>query len=80
MPEVAVDPDGAVSLDWIPSRHRMLSVSFEGSSDRLAYAWVDGTDHGSAVTRFDGRTAPNRLLQAIAAVKMVPDDVALRAA
>jgi hypothetical protein len=65
MPEVAVDPDGAVSLDWIPSRQRMLSVSFAGNSDRLAYAWIDGTDRGSAVARFDMRTVPMRLLQAI---------------
>jgi hypothetical protein len=80
MPEVAVDPDGAVSLDWMPSRHRMLSVSFAGNSDRLAYAWIDGTDRGSAVARFDRSTVPMRLLQAIPAVTTVPDDVALRAA
>jgi hypothetical protein len=80
MPEVAVDPDGAVSLDWMPSRHRMLSVSFAGNSDRLAYAWIDGTDRGSAVARFDRSTVPMRLLHAILAVTTVPDDVALRAA
>ncbi len=65
MPQVAVDPDGAVSLDWMRSRHRMLSVSFAGNSDRLAYAWIDGTDRGSAVARFDKSAVPMRLLQAI---------------
>jgi hypothetical protein len=80
MPQVAVDPDGAVNLDWMPSRHRMLSVSFAGNNDRVAYAWIDGTDRGSAVARFDRRTVPMRLLQAILAVTEVPDDVALWAA
>lgn len=78
-PEVAVDPDGAVSLDWMPSRHRMLSISFAGNSDRLAYAWIDGTDRGSAVAKFDRSIVPVRLLQAIQTVTMVPGDVAVRA-
>jgi hypothetical protein len=79
-PEVAVDPDGAVSLDWMPSRHRMLSISFAGNSERLAYAWIDGTDRGSAVAKFDRSMVPARLLQAIQAVTMAADDVAFRAA
>lgn len=69
MPEVAVDPDGAVSLDWVPSRHRMVSISFAGHTDRLAYAWIDGTDRGSAVARFDRNAVPMRLLQAIVALR-----------
>lgn len=80
MPEVAVDPDGAVALDWMVSRHRMLSISFAGDSDRLAYAWVDGTDRGNAVARFERDTVPGRLLQAIQAVTDLSDDVAVRAA
>lgn len=80
MPDAAVDPDGAVALDWMVSRHRMLSISFSGDSDRLAYAWLDGTDRGSAVARFDRTTVPRRLLQAIQALSDQPDDVALRAA
>lgn len=80
MPGMSVDPDGAVSLDWMPSRHRMLSVSFAGKSDRLSYAWIDGTDRGSAVARFDRSAVPMRLLQAILAVTTVPDDVVLWAA
>lgn len=79
MPEAAVDPDGAVSLDWIASRHRMLSIGFAGSSDRLAYAWVDGTDRGHAVERFDGKRIPKRLMNAIVAVTETPDRAPLRA-
>jgi hypothetical protein len=80
MPDVAVDPDGAVALDWMITRHRMLSISFAGDSDRLAYAWVDGTDRGNAVARFDRNTVPRRLLQAIQALSDQPADVALRVA
>jgi hypothetical protein len=79
MPEVGVEPDGAVSLDWLPSRHRMLSISFTGRSDRLAYAWLDGTDRGSAVARFDRQVVPLRLMQTIAAVVDEADGTALRA-
>lgn len=80
MPEVGVDPDGAVSFDWIASRHRMLSVSVGGDSDRLAYAWVDGTDRGNAVERFDRDAIPRRLMQAIVAMANKSDRAALRAA
>lgn len=80
MPELGVDPDGAVTLDWMPSRHRMLSISFSGNSDRLAYAWIDGTDRGNGVAKFDGDTVPMRLMQAILAVAVAPGDAALRAA
>jgi hypothetical protein len=80
MPNVAVDPDGAVALDWIVSRYRMLSISFAGDSDRLAYARLDGTDRGNGVARFSGSAMPRRLLQAIQAVSGSTNDVALRAA
>lgn len=71
LPEAAVEPDGDVSFDWMPSRHRMLSISVSGRHDRLAYAWLDGTDRGSAVARFDGITIPRRVLRAIAGVSSV---------
>ena len=79
-PEVGVDPDGAISLDWLPSRHRMLSLSIAAGSDRIAYAWVDGTDRGHAVAKFDRDIVPVRLMQAILAVTETPLHVALRAA
>ncbi len=80
LPEVGVDPDGAVTLDWMVSRQRMLSISIAGNSDRLAYAWLDGTDRGSAVAKFDHDSVPNRLMQAIRALAVVPAHAALRAA
>ena len=80
MPEVGVDPDGAVTLDWMVSRHRMLSISVAGNSDRLAYAWLDGTDRGNAVAKFDRDTVPIRLMQAILALTVAPADAGVRAA
>lgn len=73
MPEVGLDPDGAVSLDWLPSRHQMLSISFTANSNRLAYAWLDGTDRGNGVARFDRQTIPRRLIDAIAAMNETVD-------
>lgn len=64
LPEFAPEPDGSVSLDWIVSRTRLLSLSI-GASNRLAYAWLDGTDKGHAVAFFDGRNVPSRILTAI---------------
>lgn len=80
MPEVGVDPDGAVTLDWMASRQRMLSISFAGDSDRLAYAWIDGTDRGNAVAKFDRNIVPRLLLQAILSITMAPGRAALPAA
>jgi len=57
MPEFAPDPDGSISLDWIAGRYRSFSLSV-GSDSRLAYAWLDGTDKGHAVAKFDGVTIP----------------------
>ncbi|HYI12057.1 MAG TPA: hypothetical protein VEK57_23585 [Thermoanaerobaculia bacterium] len=51
LPEVAPEPDGSISFDWVMSRTRVFSVSI-GSTDRLAFAWIDGTDRGHGVARF----------------------------
>src|SRR4051794_35405727 len=64
MPEVAPEPDGSISLDWIHSRSRIFSISV-GVSDRLAFAWIDGTDRGHAVARFDGDRIPSLILDRI---------------
>lgn len=66
MPEFAPEPDGSISLDWIRSRHRMFSLSI-GPNNRIAYAWLDGTDKGHAVARFDGRSISTRILDGIRA-------------
>jgi hypothetical protein len=53
LPELAPEPDGSISLDWITSRYRLFSVSV-GRSDRITYAWLNGTDRGHGVEFFDG--------------------------
>jgi hypothetical protein len=64
LPEFAPEPDGSISLDWIQSRHRLFSLSV-GSSNRLAYAWLDGSDRGHGVSRFDGESIPPRVVAGI---------------
>lgn len=53
LPEIAVEPDGEISLDWIESRDRLFSLSV-GSSDRMAFAWIDGLESGHGVVRVRG--------------------------
>ena len=67
LPESAPEPDGSISLDWIQSRHRLFSVS-AGINNRLAYAWLDGTDRGHGVARFDGQTISRRILEGICGI------------
>ena len=67
LPEFAPAPDGSVTLDWISSQHRMFSISV-GASDRLAYAWLDGSDKGHAVARFDGERVPQRIIDGISEI------------
>lgn len=78
LPEVAPEPEGAISLDWIASRTRRLTVSVKNST-RLAYAWMDGTDRGHAVARFDGGEIPARILQDISSI-VQHDNLAFRTA
>jgi hypothetical protein len=78
LPEFAPEPDGAVSLDWIRSRNRLLSVSVNAGG-RLAFAWLDGTDRGHGVVRFVEGLVPARLIDAIAEIMDVRD-AAVRAA
>jgi hypothetical protein len=67
LPEFAPEPDGSISMDWMPSRHRLFSISV-GSSSRLAYAWLDGSDKGHAVAGFDGDRIPQRVVESISAI------------
>jgi hypothetical protein len=70
LPDVTPEPDGSVGLDWSESSTRVFSVSF-GPGPRLAYAWLDGTDRGHAVARFDGEAIPCRILSGIRAIATV---------
>lgn len=67
VPEFAPEPDGSISLDWIQSRHRLFSLSVS-SSNRLAFAWLDGADRGHGVARFDGLSVPLRVLSGIQSI------------
>lgn len=72
LPEFAPEPDGSLSLDWIQSRSRLLSLSV-GLSDRLAFAWIDGSDQVHGVVRFDGKGIPSRILEGIRETMMRAD-------
>lgn len=64
LPEVAPEPDGSLSMDWIRTPYRLYSLSV-GPINRLAYAWLDGTDKGHGVVGFDGVRLPERILSDI---------------
>lgn len=61
MPEITPEPDGLVSLDWYGPYRRVLSVS-ASPNGRLAYAWMNGSDRGYGVERFDGMRVPAFIL------------------
>lgn len=64
LPECSIEPDGCVSLDWIPTRYHTFTLS-AGASSRIPYAWIDGTDRGHAVGRFQGGELSSRILSEI---------------
>lgn len=64
VPEVSPEPDGSISLDWIRTPNQVVSVSI-GSTNRLAFAWLDGSERGHSVLNFDGSTIPHRILSSI---------------
>jgi hypothetical protein len=63
MPEVAVDPDGEISLDWFSASRRQFSVSV-GANNVLSYAGLFGHDKVSGSERFQG-TVPRGFLDYI---------------
>lgn len=67
MPECSPEPDGSISFDWLESRRRMFSVSIS-NSDRLAFAWLNGSDRGHGVARFDGHVVPEHVLFGIRSI------------
>jgi hypothetical protein len=66
LPEIALEPDGSISLDWIRSRSKVLSLSV-GMSNRLPYAWINGGVSGHAVAAFDGENIPPDILERLSA-------------
>jgi len=52
-PEIAIDPDGEVSLEWFRGPRQVFSVSI-GPSDKLTYAGIFGASntHGEETLNF----------------------------
>ena len=64
LPKISVEPDGEIALDWSPTPTQTFSVSI-GAADRMACAWVNGTEHGHAVAYSNNGEIPSRILQEI---------------
>lgn len=77
LPECSIEPDGCVSLDWMPAPYRTLSLSVS-ANDRMPYAWVDGTDRGHAVARLIDGQLPPRIIAEIR--RLVSHESSVRAA
>ena len=64
LPEISVEPDGEIALDWSPTQTQTFSVSI-GTADQMACAWVSGTEHGHVVVSSTNGEIPSRILQEI---------------
>ena len=64
LPEASCEPDGEVALDWAPMPQRTISISL-GDTERLSYAWMDGSDRGHAVAKLVSGNFPARILDEI---------------
>ncbi|MCY3788784.1 MAG: hypothetical protein OXH63_08335 [Gemmatimonadetes bacterium] len=62
LPEIAVEPDGQIALDWSPTSTQTFSVSI-GTADRMTCAWVNGTEHGHVVVYSNNGEISLRILQ-----------------
>ena len=51
-PEVAIDPDGEISLEWYRAPRRVFSVSI-GSNDEMTYAGVFGKSNAHGTETFN---------------------------
>ena len=67
LPDLAPEPDGSISLDWAQGLKRIFTLSV-GATDRLAFAWLDGSDKGHGVARFNGQAIPPRVLEGIESI------------
>lgn len=64
LPEISVEPDGEIALDWSPTQTQTFSVSI-GTTDQMACAWVNGTEHGHVVVSSNNGEIPSRILHEI---------------
>jgi hypothetical protein len=49
----------------------MFTLSI-GTSNRLAFAWIDGSEKGHAVASFDGEKIPQKIIEGITAIMNTP--------
>jgi hypothetical protein len=61
LPELTPEADGCISLDWIATRHRCLTVSVDATGS-LPMAWINNGNRGHGVVMFDGSCVPADLL------------------
>jgi len=64
IPEATAEPDGSISLDWVYSQSRSLSIGF-GMSDYFVIVWIDGEKSGRSVIYFDGQNIPSHVIKLI---------------
>lgn len=64
MPEFSPEATGNLSLDWISSRHRYLSVTVTPAG-RLLYVLADGVNRSRGVASFDNGQIPVTITTAI---------------
>jgi hypothetical protein len=67
LPDLCAEPDGSLGMEWSSGGFKRAALSF-GDSNRLAFAWVDGSDRGHAVVHFDGAILPSLIASRITEV------------
>lgn len=77
LPEIASEDDGSISLDWMPSKSRILSLSINENS-RLVGAWFNNGARGRVIAPFDGGQFPEEVSSLIRII--AGNDTHLRAA
>jgi hypothetical protein len=78
-PTFGIDPDGEISMTWHVARTRIFSVSIS-ESERIAYAWMDGSNSGHGVDRFRTPVLPAMLASALRTIVANGPITPLRAA
>lgn len=59
-PELARDPDGDISVDWILSKNHIVSVGIS-DNERLPSAWIIENESGHLVVEFNNNTFPDEI-------------------
>lgn len=64
IPELSVEPDGAISLNWIKEKDRMFSVSIK-NDNIISCAWINKDKRGHYNSVFIGISIPNTVIENI---------------